>query len=600
MLRKLLIATIAVVFAWLAALPAALAQEPQRFAIEGQDASGRFSGQLTLTQRTDGSIQAERTATYDEGGETVVVRGTLTKNGDALEGTLAPLAGVTGALRGDRGQPAQVSITVSPDGQSCRGSADGGSFAGKTFASTAGLLQFLNDAHSTPDQLSQAAGISPWRAKRILEAGQKTAFANLGDVDAVPGVGAITLEKLEQLVDPAGAAAREARILAFLNDADSTAKQLRKASRIGPLRAKQIMSSGPYADLDEVEALRGIGPVTLQQLLDMDFSVLGDDAGPALPPIAPDPALPAHTPSGESFAGYTIYDFDPAKALTDTDAAYRIAVDWNTTDEFIPRLEALLAHPKIGKVKALVIGHDGGEDKLGRAAELLVQNAARLRGVEALFWGDIDYEEAEISWIMNTDIGPLVQALPKLRVLKARGGNDLRFSGGFTHEALEEITVESGATSNAALRDLAALSLPNARSVEIWIGTEEYGASGDAAAVVAALQPFLTGAKLPKLEVLGLMNSDHTDAIAAAVANAPILRQLKTLDLSMGTLGDDGAAHLLASDAIKQLQILHLNHHYMTDAVAGQLANLSPVQVNVDASNLDPQYPDDRYVAVGE
>jgi len=118
---------------------------------------------------------------------------------------------------------------------------------------------------------------------------------------------------------------------------------------------------------------------------------------------------------------------------------------------------------------------------------------------------------------------------------------------------------------------------------------------------VADLEPLLDGQRFPKLHYLGLRDSDIADEIAAAAASAPILDRIRTLDLSLGTLGDEGAEALLASPAVARLAKLDIHHHYCSDAMVARLNGLG---VTVDAS--EQEGPDEydgefhRYVAVGE
>lgn len=299
-------------------------------------------------------------------------------------------------------------------------------------------------------------------------------------------------------------------------------------------------------------------------------------------------------PSGESFAGYPIYDYDPALGITDVKGAYRVSVNWQNEDEFDALLKKLLDDPNVGKIEALVLGYWGYDAT--DSIEILTRHADDLAGIKALFVGDIDYDEAEISWIQNSDIGPLIAKLPALETLKVRGGNGLGFSGKFKHPKLKSIVVESGGTPGSAVRELASLELPALETIELWLGTDEYGADS----TVADVKGFLEGKNFPKLKSLGLMNSDISDDIAVALKNAPILGQLEVLDLSMGTLSDRGAQALLENSKIKALKTLNLEHHYMSDAVQQRVEALSPVKVIADESALDPDYPDDRYTAVGE
>jgi hypothetical protein len=82
------------------------------------------------------------------------------------------------------------------------------------------------------------------------------------------------------------------------------------------------------------------------------------------------------------------------------------------------------------------------------------------------------------------------------------------------------------------------------------------------------------------------------------VATAPVLDHVRVLDLSLGTLGDVGAAALLASPAVARLQKLDIHHHYCSDEMVARLQGLG---IEVDASEQEREEDeDDRYVAVGE
>ena len=62
------------------------------------------------------------------------------------------------------------------------------------------------------------------------------------------------------------------------------------------------------------------------------------------------------------------------------------------------------------------------------------------------------------------------------------------------------------------------------------------------------------------------------------------------LDLSDGTLSDDGAEALLASDKIKQLKHLDLSYHFMTDETMEQFNQLG---MSVDVSDQQESDEDD-------
>jgi hypothetical protein len=99
-----------------------------------------------------------------------------------------------------------------------------------------------------------------------------------------------------------------------------------------------------------------------------------------------------------------------------------------------------------------------------------------------------------------------------------------------------------------------------------------------------------------------LKDSVIEDEIAGVVALAPVLGQLEVLDLSLGTLGDDGARALLGSPAVRKLKKLDLHHHYISAPLAAELKKLG---IEVDLS--DQEVPDDwgggdlhRYISVSE
>jgi hypothetical protein len=89
--------------------------------------------------------------------------------------------------------------------------------------------------------------------------------------------------------------------------------------------------------------------------------------------------------------------------------------------------------------------------------------------------------------------------------------------------------------------------------------------------------------------------------VAAVLAHAPVLEQIRVLDLSLGTLSDEGAAALLASPAVRQLEKLDLHHHYCSEETMAALQGLG---IEVDVSERqEPQNwgnGDHRFVAVGE
>src|SRR5262249_18375749 len=148
-------------------------------------------------------------------------------------------------------------------------------------------------------------------------------------------------------------------------------------------------------------------------------------------------------------------------------------------------------------------------------------------------------EENEVSWINQSDVSPLLAAYPQLEVLRVRGSQGLEISP-VRHESLRELAFETGGLPVTVINSVGECDLPTLAHLELWLGTEGYG--GDA--VVDDLDVVLSGARWPHLSYLGLRDSELADQVAEALAGAPVTGRLSTLDLSLGTLSDVGAAAL--------------------------------------------------------
>ncbi len=168
----------------------------------------------------------------------------------------------------------------------------------------------------------------------------------------------------------------------------------------------------------------------------------------------------------------------------------------------------------------------------------------------------------------------------------------------FTHQHLRSLAFEASNLPREVVRAIGLSSLPALEHLELWLGTEEYGAN----TTVADLKNILSGKPTPALRYLGLRNSEIADDVAEALAKSPLLERLEVLDLSLGTLGDPGAEALLAIPGLRRLKKLDIHHHYVSPALVERLQALG---IEVDAG--DPQEaedPDDpeayRYVAHSE
>lgn len=285
--------------------------------------------------------------------------------------------------------------------------------------------------------------------------------------------------------------------------------------------------------------------------------------------------------------------------------AWRLAVDPygdSSDEEFGDLWDRFLDSVDPAGVRAIVVGQWGEacDNDSGGIVQRLVDARDRLTGLQAVFIGDLEMEEAEISWIEQSDVTPVLEAYPLLEEFGVRGGTGLRFPA-IRHKHLRTLCFEAGGLPGEVVRGVAASDLPALEYLEMWLGVEEYG--GDA--TVSDLEPILAGGQFPALHHLGLRNSEIQDEIAAAVAAAPVVAQLKSLDLSLGVLTDEGVTALLGGQPLAHLAWLDLHHNFVTEPVAGRIRGaLEPSGVEVDLSEPGDSWEDDgvvhRFTAVAE
>ncbi|MFG1925726.1 STM4015 family protein [Cryptosporangium sp. NPDC048952] len=292
-----------------------------------------------------------------------------------------------------------------------------------------------------------------------------------------------------------------------------------------------------------------------------------------------------------TFAGLPVREWPGDGEPVETSVAWRISPGFDAPrGEFVRQLNELIGrHP----VEALVIGDWGDCYENPAPIGDIVAAAPRLPELRALFLGEMTYEECEISWIQLGDVAPLLAAIPSLEVLRIRGSESLQL-GTVRHETLRELAFESGGLPPQVVRDVGASDFPALRHLEVWLGTPNYG--GDTS--VEDLAGILSGERLPALRHLGLRNAEIADDVAAALAQAPVVPRLTTLDLSLGLLSDAGVTALLAGQSLTGLERLDLHHHLVSDEMLAQLAAALPgVVLDTEDSQLNERY---RYVAVGE
>lgn len=298
------------------------------------------------------------------------------------------------------------------------------------------------------------------------------------------------------------------------------------------------------------------------------------------------------------FGGYAVEDWEPGQELK-ADVLPRLILDYNDKGKWSDKFQKLLETPGSEQLKGLVAGAWMGEAwdvSADDVVNAIVAAREKLPHLKVLFIGDITSEENELSWIKQTDISPLFEAFPDLEWLGVRGGEGLTL-GVPRHEKLKGLVVETGGLPRAIVQALGQAQLPNLEYLELWLGTDEYGADTE----INDLKPLLKDDLFPRLHYLGLRNSEMADAIAGALQGAPVLNKIRVLDLSLGTLTDAGAQALLDNPALAKLEKLDLHYHFCSAEMMAKLENL-PCEVDVSEQEEADEYNGEsyRYVAHGE
>lgn len=275
----------------------------------------------------------------------------------------------------------------------------------------------------------------------------------------------------------------------------------------------------------------------------------------------------------------------------------RIANNYEAEAELDEILRALLQHPSAKFLQELTLGFwvPDGENEYSNAIEVLA-SLKKPQTLRSLFIGDFEYpDETEMSWSHLGDAGKLWKLYPRLQKVTLQSGN--MTLGKIDLPACREFEVRTGGLDAGCIKSICEANWPNLEKLHVWFGDDNYGAEG----TIESIQSILDGKGLGKLKHLGLMNALFTDDIAKALPNSKILKQLETLDLSMGCLTDDGVAAILANkEAFKHLKSLNVEDNAVADEE--QLGKLEGIcaSVRFGDQSADRVEEDYRYTSVGE
>lgn len=247
-------------------------------------------------------------------------------------------------------------------------------------------------------------------------------------------------------------------------------------------------------------------------------------------------------------------------------------------------VKGILEDPEFPQLNELIIGcwGDAWDDGCQTILDAIVADADKFSHIERLFVGDMDYEECEVSWIIQGNYSKLWKAMPQLKGLTIKGSSELTL-GEICHENLEELTIICGGLPKNVFEELQQAKLPNLKKLLLYIGIEDYGFDGDENTV----KDLLEKADFPKLEYLGIADSEIQDELTEIVLESKFMGQIHTLDLSCGTLTDKGAKLLLEKlGQYPKVKKLDLHHHYLSEEMMKRLeTELTGIELDLSDPN---------------
>jgi hypothetical protein len=299
------------------------------------------------------------------------------------------------------------------------------------------------------------------------------------------------------------------------------------------------------------------------------------------------------------FADRQVVNFEPGMAIVnphETAYALREERGWGSADRQLSiedRWYALLQDPRVNEVEALVFGYGiCGSDYV----KFLVEHHQWFDSLKALFLGDIEDREQMISNLsFGRDLSPILSVYPDLEILHIRCGgysNSLYFSE-WWHENLKVLRIESSGLNRSAITSLCQLELPALEYLELWTGSEEYGSNS----TIDDIMPIISGDVFPCLRYLGVKNCEYTDEVALVLAKSSLLEQLIELDLSMGTLTNDGLFALLQASNIDRLDKINIDDNFIR--TNGDLARFN-IKPNLLTGTKSRHSSRERYCSIRE
>lgn len=259
-------------------------------------------------------------------------------------------------------------------------------------------------------------------------------------------------------------------------------------------------------------------------------------------------------------------------------------------------LEEIIQDSEFTNLDEIVIGcwgecWDDCEDGVQKLINGIIENKEKFSHIKSLFVGDMDFEECEVSWIVQADYSKLWEAMPQLEKIIIKGSTGLTL-GEIKHDSLQHLEIICGGLPKEVIESVQEAKLPSLKTLLLYIGIEDYGFNGNISTITGLLEK----SDFPKLTYLGITDSEIQDEIAEAVLNSKYVSQIKTLDLSLGSLTDKGGQLLLEKlPAYKNVKEVNLQYHYMSEEMMEKLNELEDVDIDMGDQQEADEYDGELY-----
>lgn len=249
--------------------------------------------------------------------------------------------------------------------------------------------------------------------------------------------------------------------------------------------------------------------------------------------------------------------------------------------------EDILNDEEFEELEELIIGDwgDSWEDGIQPFLDFIVDHAERFSHIKSLFIGAMEFDECEVSWIIQGNYEKLLNALPNLERLTIKGSTDLEL-GKISHENLKRLTIICGGLPSHVIKSIETAYLPNLEELCLYLGIEDYGFDGS----IDTIRSLLENSDFPKLKSLGILDSEIQDEVTEVVLESKYIHTIKQLGLSCGTLSDRGGQLLLEKlPSLPNLESIDLSWHYMSSEMMEKLDRLG-LAIDMDDQQEDEEY----------